>query len=66
MRHVPLGRAVGGTAVGTLGGAVLGLVAGGPPGSIVAAVCGFGVAAVYLRVRTPRQERRIGPALPPD
>jgi hypothetical protein len=60
MRHVPLGLAIGGTALGTLAGGALGLLVG-PIESIPAGVLGFGAAAVYLRVRTPRQARRIGP-----
>jgi hypothetical protein len=59
MRHVPLGLAIGGTALGTLAGGALGLLVG-PVESIPAGVLGFGAAAVYLRVRTPRQARRIG------
>lgn len=68
MRHVPLGRAVGGTALGTLGAAALGLAAGGQGASLEAAFLGFGGVAVYLCVRTPRRERRIAagiPAAPP-
>jgi hypothetical protein len=70
MRHVPLWRAIGGTALGTLAGGALGLLLVGPVESIPAGVLGFGAAAVYLRVRTPGQARRIGaPAarvLPPE
>ncbi|HLL47370.1 MAG TPA: hypothetical protein VK399_11715 [Longimicrobiaceae bacterium] len=60
MRHVPLGLAIGGTALGTLAGGAMGLLMVGPVESIPAGVLGFGAAAVYLRVRTPRQARRIG------
>lgn len=60
MRHVPLGRAIGGTALGTLAGGALGLLMVGPVESIPAGVLGFCAAAVYLRVRTPGQARRIG------
>lgn len=59
MRHVPLGLAVGGTALGTLAGGALGLLVG-PVESIPAGVLGFCAAAVSLRARTPRQARRIG------
>lgn len=60
MRHVPLGRAIGGTALGTLAGGALGLLLAGPVESLPAGLLGFGAAAVYLRVRTPRPGRRIG------
>lgn len=69
MRHVPLWRAVGGTALGTLAASALGLLIGGEEMSFNAALLGFGAASVYLCVRTPRQ-RRIGapadPALLPE
>lgn len=60
MRHVPLGRAIGGTALGTLAGGALGLLLAGPVESFPAGLLGFGAAAVYLRIRTPRPGRRIG------
>jgi hypothetical protein len=59
MRHVPLWRAVGGTALGTLAAAALGLLFGGQEMSFNAAFLGFGAASVYLRVRTPGQTRQI-------
>lgn len=68
MRHIPLWRAVGGTALGTLAAAALGLLFGGQEMSFNAAFLGFGAASVYLRVRTPGQTRRIGapaPRVPP-
>jgi MFS family permease len=60
MRHVPLWRAVGGTALGTLAASVLGLLVGGWEMSFNAALLGFGASAVYLCARTPRENRRIG------
>lgn len=65
MRHVPLGRAVGGTTLGALAamlaGVVLGLVTGiGDNGFLLYPVLGFGASSVYLSVRTPRENRRIG------
>lgn len=60
MRHVQLGRAIGGTALGTLAGAGLGALLVGPQQFIfMGSVLGFGAAAVYLRVRTPREARRF-------
>jgi len=59
MRHVPLWKAIGGTALGTLAGSVLGLVGDGAMG-FPGALLGFGAAAVYLRFRSPRENRRIG------
>lgn len=60
MRHVPLGDAIGGTALGTLAGGALGLLLAGPVESFPAGLLGFGAAAVYLRIHTPRPGRRIG------
>jgi hypothetical protein len=57
MRHIPLWRAVGGTALGTLAAAALGLLFGGQEMSLYAAFLGFGAASVYLRVRTPGPTR---------
>lgn len=57
MRHVPLGLAVGGTALGTLAGAVAGLLAGSLALSFCGALVGFGAAAVLLRVRAGRRTR---------
>ena len=64
MRHVPLGQAIGGTALGTLAGAVVGNFIMGPLGSFVGAFLGFGAAAVHLRLRTPEGTRRL--AAPAD
>ncbi|HVE79890.1 MAG TPA: hypothetical protein VNA89_13575 [Gemmatimonadaceae bacterium] len=59
LRHVPLGRAIGGTALGAAGGAlVAGLAA--PMHVIPFTAVGFLAAAVYMRVRTP-PPRRLGP-----
>jgi hypothetical protein len=54
MRSVPLGLAVGGTALGAILGAVAGLVTAGFGGSFYGAFLGFGAAAVLLRVRARR------------
>ena len=55
LRHVPLGRAILHTAIGTVLGGILGLTLGNPfAGSIV----GFGVAAVRLSI-TAKQRRRL-------
>lgn len=48
MRHVPLWKEIGGTALATLGGAVLGLVLGGPLTCLLFALWGFGLAAVHV------------------
>ena len=50
LRRVPLGLAVGGTAVGTLAGAVIGLLLGGGNGSVMFAIAGFLGSAVLLRL----------------
>ena len=49
LREVPLGLALGGTALGTAGGAVIGLIVGGGGGSVMFAVVGFLGSAVLLR-----------------
>ena len=61
MRHVPLWKAIGGTALGTLAGSALGLVGDGQMG-FPGALLGFCAAAVYLRFRSPRRSRRAGAA----
>jgi hypothetical protein len=58
MRHVPLGRAIGGTALGTFAGAVPGVMLMLPGIAYMGAVLGFGVAAIYLSARTPSQDGR--------
>ena len=57
MRHVPLGLAIGGTALGTLAGAFAGLVLshGALFPALVHAVIGFAVAAVVLRILASRR-----------
>jgi hypothetical protein len=57
MRHVPLGLAIGGTALGTLAGAALGLLIGGWEGSFGGAFLGFTLVAVALRIRGSRAAR---------
>ena len=56
MRDVPLGRAIGGTALGTVLGAVMGTVLA-PGTTFLMALAGFVAAAVYLRVRSGRSRR---------
>lgn len=65
MRHVPLGKAVGGTTLGalaaTVAGAALGLLTGsGDNGLLFYPLLGFGASTAYLSVSTPREKRRIG------
>lgn len=65
MRHVPLGKAVGGAALGallaTVAGSALGLLAGwGDDGLLIYPLLGFGASTVYLNLSTPRENRRIG------
>ncbi|MET0398630.1 MAG: hypothetical protein ABW277_17710 [Longimicrobiaceae bacterium] len=61
MRHVPLGHAIGGTALGTLAGAALGLLLLLPQFVYMGAVLGFVVAVARLSGRTPWQDGRIDP-----
>ncbi|MET0398627.1 MAG: hypothetical protein ABW277_17695 [Longimicrobiaceae bacterium] len=65
MRHVPLGRAVGGAALGALGatvaGAALGIATGTwDHGLLFYPLLGLGASSVYLNVSTPKENRRIG------
>jgi len=65
MRHVPLGRAVGGAALGalaaTIAGVGVGLATGiGDNGFLLYPLLGLGASTVYLNVSTPRENRRIG------
>lgn len=53
MRHVPLWKAVGGTALGTLAGGALGLLFAGPVGGLLFGLLGFGMTVAYLRNQTP-------------
>jgi hypothetical protein len=57
MRHVPIGLALGGTALGTLVGAVIGIIMSGLEGALVFGLGGFAVAALALWIRTPRGSR---------
>lgn len=65
MRHVPLGKAVGGAALGalaaTVAGAALGLLTGwGDNGLLIYPLLGFGASSVYLSVSTPRRSLTAG------
>jgi hypothetical protein len=65
MRHVPLGRAVSGAALGalaaTVAGSVLGLLAGwGDNGLLIYPLLGFGASTAYLSVSTPRRSLTAG------
>jgi hypothetical protein len=65
LRHVPLGKAVGGTALGallaTVAGAALGLLTGsGDNGLLFYPLLGFGASSVYLSVSTPRRSLAAG------
>ncbi len=62
MRHVPLGRAIGGTAAATYVAALLGLFFAGPYGVFHAGLAGFGLAVLALRFATPRSRRGLPPA----
>jgi hypothetical protein len=59
LRRVPLGLAVGGTALGAVSGAVIGLIVGGGNGSVLFAITGFLGSAVLLRLRANRRERPV-------
>lgn len=60
MRHVPLWMAIGGTAAGTPAGAMASLVI--PQAFFFSTLAGFGAAALWMRLRVPRDPRRT--ALP--
>ncbi len=65
LRHVPLGKAVGGTALGallaTVAGAALGLLTGsGDNGLLFYPLLGFGASSVYLSASTPRRSLAAG------
>ena len=49
LRHVPIGRAIAQTALGTVLGALIGLLTGGPSASVILAFTGFGTVALWLR-----------------
>ena len=59
LRDVPLGLAVGGTALGTVAGAVAGLMLGGWGGSAMFAVAGFFAAALLLRSVASQPRGRV-------
>lgn len=56
MRHVPLWKAIGGTALGTLAGSLLGLVGDGQMG-FAGAFLGYGAAALLLWLENARNSR---------
>lgn len=64
MRHVPIGLAIGGTALGTLAGAVIGIFVSGLGGALAFGLGGFAVAAIALWLRTPRGSRAAAPGDP--
>lgn len=59
MRHVPLGIAVGGTALGTVAGSAVGALLVGWPASFYGGLLGFGVSAVALRIGAARGWRAL-------
>ena len=63
LRHVPLGRAIGWTASGTIVGAIIGELTfpfnpyvRGIPALILGGVAGFVLSGIAVRIRTPRSE----------
>jgi hypothetical protein len=61
MRDVPLGRAVGGTALGAVAGGVVAFMAEMPgPSPLYGPVAGFTLAALALRVHARRRLRGAG------
>ena len=70
MRHVPIGRALGETALGTAIGSLLGLLLASSVGLVIPfppltlALVGFGLAAVRLRVTHRKKDAVV--ALPPE
>ena len=60
MRHIPLGLAVGGTTLGTVGSGVIGLIATGDPVvAIFWGMAGFGITAIGLRLGVPRRDGHL-------
>lgn len=57
MRHVPIGMALGWTALGTLAGAIIGIFVSGLGGALVFGLGGFAVAALALWIGMPRGSR---------
>ena len=51
MRRVPLGRAIGYSALGTIIGGTIGMIVAAPLGAILGGIAGFVVAAAILSVR---------------
>ncbi|HEU0015706.1 MAG TPA: hypothetical protein VFQ45_18660 [Longimicrobium sp.] len=65
MRHVPIGRAIGGTALGTFAGGIAGIALVIDP--VLSGMAGFAAAAVWLRAATPRHSRaRLAPGSSSD
>jgi hypothetical protein len=62
MRHVPFGRAIGATALGTVAGALVGMMVPGPF-FLYGGLIGFALGAVSVRLLTPRRAARA--AIPP-
>lgn len=68
MRHVPLWKAIGGTALGTLAGALLGIVVDGRMGLAASFLAigagtslGFSAAALLLWLESARKSRSVPP-----
>jgi hypothetical protein len=57
MRHVPLWLALGGTTLGTTAGGVAGILFGAPGLMVIAALTGFAVSVICLRLETPLDGR---------
>lgn len=64
MRYVPIGLAIGGTALGTLAGAAVGIVVGGLGTGLTGGLIGFAVTALLLGVRASRDRGRERIAVP--
>jgi hypothetical protein len=64
MRHVPIGLALAGTALGTLIGAVIGIFVNELGGALAFGLGGFAVAAIALWLMTPRGSRAAAPTGP--
>ena len=62
LRHVPFGRAIGATALGTLAGALVGMMIPGPF-FLYGGLAGFAAGAVAARLLTPKRPARA--VLPP-
>jgi hypothetical protein len=66
MRHVPLGLAFAGTALGTVAGAGVGMLLTSGPGIVLlgTSIIGFAASAVFLRFAVPRQGARLPAGVP--